>query len=418
MIQLRIKKATEYVVLIGVMLLVAVPIHAQWVNTNLPSSNIVTSLLTTGAADLYVATEGGEVFLNSVPLISWVNRSSGLPTGIGLRKFAYGVVGGGFNVLISSDRGVFGTTNNGVSWRLVGERLRDSSITMIYYDGGTLIAGTSTGGLYTFGGLDFQAMIIPRAPSASAIRLYYVPAGGAALLGTDIGLYRYNQAAQVWAPLTTFTTPSIPINALFDFNALYVATQGSGIYKSTDRGVSWTAVNTGLTGDALIVKSMSNSGSAILAATNDGVYRSTNDGASWTRMNQGLPPFLFVSSSVRILSDVFIGTAQGVWRRDSQNFLSVPQQLAAKAASFALEQNYPNPFNPTTGIRYQVSGTSDVRLEVFDMLGRKVSTLVNERQAAGAYQVSFNAANLSSGVYFYKLQAGSFTETRKMMLIK
>jgi hypothetical protein len=85
---------------------------------------------------------------------------------------------------------------------------------------------------------------------------------------------------------------------------------------------------------------------------------------------------------------------------------------------FALEQNYPNPFNPSTGIRYQVSRVSDVRLEVFDMLGRKVSTLVNERQSAGSYEVSFNAAGLASGVYFYKLSAGSFVQTKKMLLVK
>jgi hypothetical protein len=97
----------------------------------------------------------------------------------------------------------------------------------------------------------------------------------------------------------------------------------------------------------------------------------------------------------------------------------------SKPAAFALEQNYPNPFNPSTEIRYQVSGASEVRLEVFDMLGRKVSTLVNERQSTGAYQVNFKAASLASGLYFYRIdvrssgsQAGSFVATKKMMLVK
>jgi hypothetical protein len=89
---------------------------------------------------------------------------------------------------------------------------------------------------------------------------------------------------------------------------------------------------------------------------------------------------------------------------------------------FALEQNYPNPFNPSTGIRYQVSGTSEVRLEVFDMLGRKVAMLVNEQKASGTYTATFNAAGLASGMYFYKLQAtspsGNFVATKKMMLVK
>jgi hypothetical protein len=100
------------------------------------------------------------------------------------------------------------------------------------------------------------------------------------------------------------------------------------------------------------------------------------------------------------------------------NPMSVSAMTAAKPSRFALEQNYPNPFNPSTGIRYQVAAVSDVRLEVFDMLGRKVATLVNMRQGAGQYTVRFDGAALSSGVYFYTLRAGSFSETRKMMLVK
>ncbi|MFN3345045.1 MAG: T9SS type A sorting domain-containing protein, partial [Chloroherpetonaceae bacterium] len=89
-----------------------------------------------------------------------------------------------------------------------------------------------------------------------------------------------------------------------------------------------------------------------------------------------------------------------------------------KPTTFKLSQNYPNPFNPTTTITYQLASSSDVKLEVFDVLGRKVATLVNARQNAGEHSVNFNATNLASGVYFYRLQAGSFVETKKMMLVK
>ncbi len=86
--------------------------------------------------------------------------------------------------------------------------------------------------------------------------------------------------------------------------------------------------------------------------------------------------------------------------------------------TFLLEQNYPNPFNPSTTIRYQLPVASEVKLEVYDVLGKKVAKLVNERQAAGVYQVIWNANGLSSGTYFYRLQAGQFVQTRKMMLVK
>ncbi len=87
-------------------------------------------------------------------------------------------------------------------------------------------------------------------------------------------------------------------------------------------------------------------------------------------------------------------------------------------AGFVLEQNYPNPFNPSTVIGYQLPAKSAVVLKVVDLLGREVATLVNQIQQAGTYDVRFGGGNLPSGVYFYRLQAGSCSATKKLLLLK
>ena len=86
--------------------------------------------------------------------------------------------------------------------------------------------------------------------------------------------------------------------------------------------------------------------------------------------------------------------------------------------SFNLFNNYPNPFNPSTVIRYELPENSNVTITVFDVIGNEVATLVNELKPAGSYEVNFNGRNLSSGVYYYRLKAGSFIETKKFVLIK
>jgi hypothetical protein len=94
------------------------------------------------------------------------------------------------------------------------------------------------------------------------------------------------------------------------------------------------------------------------------------------------------------------------------------QHSLTDSKSFTLMQNYPNPFNPTTVIAYNLPTVSNVTLKVYDILGKEVKTLVNNSQLAGLHSVIFNASNLTSGVYFYRLQAGSFTETKKFVLLK
>ena len=87
-------------------------------------------------------------------------------------------------------------------------------------------------------------------------------------------------------------------------------------------------------------------------------------------------------------------------------------------ASYSLSQNYPNPFNPVTKIRYDLPRAGVVRLVVYDVMGREVEMLVNERQAAGSYEAVWDGTRFASGVYFYRLTADGYSEPRKMLMIK
>jgi len=92
--------------------------------------------------------------------------------------------------------------------------------------------------------------------------------------------------------------------------------------------------------------------------------------------------------------------------------------IQAKVNEFKLYQNYPNPFNPSTKIGFRISDFGLINLKIYDVLGREVTTLVNEEKPAGTFEVTWNAVNVPSGVYFYQLKAGSYTATKKLLLLK
>jgi hypothetical protein len=146
-----------------------------------------------------------------------------------------------------------------------------------------------------------------------------------------------------------------------------------------------------------------------------GVYRSTDDGANWTAVNSGLTNLNVGSLAVSPKGTVFAVTDSGLFR--SVRSTTAVRELSADAPrSFALDQNYPNPFNPSTTIGYSLPHRSHVTLSVFNTLGQHVATLVNGDIDAGYHSVQYDGSSLSSGVYFYRLQGEGFTETKKFLL--
>lgn len=115
---------------------------------------------------------------------------------------------------------------------------------------------------------------------------------------------------------------------------------------------------------------------------------------------------------------IFVGGGGTILKADISNLTSVPESKEVIATRYKLEQNYPNPFNPQTLIKYSVPLTCHVTLTVFDLLGREIITLIDEEKNPGIYEVEFKDNNYVSGIYFYKIHAGEFVQTKKMLLLK
>jgi hypothetical protein len=169
---------------------------------------------------------------------------------------------------------------------------------------------------------------------------------------------------------------------------------------------------------------------------NTDVYmaRSTDGGTTWINERVSASPFAPTSGTffgdynnitaangrVRPMWTRLTGSGLSVWTALIDFPIGINPISSRIPQSFSLHQNYPNPFNPSTKIRYDIPKRSsgETTLKVYDQLGREIATLVNEKLSPGSYEINWDAADFASGVYYYKLVSGSFTETKKMMLVK
>jgi ligand-binding sensor domain-containing protein len=196
---------------------------------------------------------------------------------------------------------------------------------------------------------------------------------------------------------------------------IFAGTDTSGAYSSDDLGVNWNRIPS-ISGKGVTCFLVNNPTMYFAGTSDSGAFASTDRGWSWHSVNNGLTESSTMSLDVDQQEHLYAGTSKGLFK--STGIVTRIDEKGRVPSSFSLFQNYPNPFNPTTVINYQLSVNSEVTLKIYDVLGRLVNTLIEERQTAGARSVAFNASNLSSGIYFYRLAAGSYVETKKMILIK
>lgn len=232
------------------------------------------------------------------------------------------------------------------------------------------------------------------------------------------GFLRSNDSGRTWESTGRLGNYVVLINDFIKSDGeLLAAAEGTGIYVSTDNGSSWIGSNYGMPGGNNSVSALIKHNDLLYAD----LYVSENNGLSWTMVQTGIEnePVRAVTALQAHDDFLFAGTSElGVIKR-SLNAEAVPiTDEPETVSSFELHQNYPNPFNPATTITFSIKEKAFVTLKVYDVTGREVAVLVSDNMPAGTYNRIWNAGRLASGIYFYKLTAGSFTQTRKLTLLK
>ncbi len=236
------------------------------------------------------------------------------------------------------------------------------------------------------------------------------------------GAFRSTTLGLTWTPIDSGLPQNPYVYSLNSIGNTLLACVWQGIYRSNNNGDNWVFASTGLPIDSGAYSSsiiLLTLDTQLIAGSIYGVYVSTNMGANWNSANTGLVGNALNIQSLTVCgNNLVVTTKDGLWERPLAELLSVKNMNNIVPQEFSLSQNFPNPFNPSTVISYQLPASTLVTLKVYDELGRLVRTLVEDRQTAGTHSVTFNASNLSSGIYFYRLTAGSFVQTKKLMLLK
>ena len=194
-----------------------------------------------------------------------------------------------------------------------------------------------------------------------------------------------------------------------------------GVYKTTDFGSTWDSIGNVNSSNDIYTVEFADEYNGWCGGQNGVIYRSTDGGESWLQQvtthqfNNGFIRSIYAYDDSILWAVGNLGKILFTTTGGTTSILQSGNEIPDK---FSVEQNYPNPFNPTTKIKFDLPKREFVTLKVYDISGREVAILLNDFKNAGSYIAEFDATHLSSGVYFYTIIAGSFKETKRMVLIK
>jgi len=410
---------THFIFLALVIILQCPIASAQWVHTNGPTGVDIRCIALNGP-NLFAGTYGSGVYLSTDTGASWTAVNTGLLP----YRYINTLAVDGANLYAGTTGGIFVSTNNGTSWS-AATGVTGMDVHAFAVSGANLLAGTWDYGAFlsTDNGTTWTA--VNTGLPQDLLTVHSLAASGTILFaGTEFGVFVSTNNGTGWTAACTGLTNDYILSLAVSGTNLFAGTY-EGVFLSTDYGTCWTQVNSGVPidihGDYPLVRALAVYGSNVFAGTDgEGVFLSTDNGTSWTEVSTGLPD-RYIGELAVDDANIYSGSnGSGVWLRPLSEMIptSVGEPSREISSAFRLEQNYPNPFNPNSEIRYQISEFRHVKLAVYDLLGREVAVLVNERKAPGSYTAQFNASGLASGVYFCRIQVGNFLQSKEMLVIK
>jgi M6 family metalloprotease-like protein len=352
-------------------------------------------------------TNGGE---------TWTSQTSGTTENLYGVSFADANTG----TAVGLNGTILRTTNGGETWSSQSSGTTDNLFSVSVFDVNTATAVTGTGTILHTTDNWATCTSQPSGTTNGLRGLSFTDANRGTAVGFNGTILRTTNGGEMWTSQTSGTTNNLYGVCFTDANTGTAVGLNGTILRTTNGGDTWTSQTSGRTNNLYSVSfTDANTGTAV--GLNGTILRTTNGGETWTSQSSGITKYLYGVSFTGANTGTAVGgggtilctTTGGVtWAEDKDKKTDdVPTR-------YTLSQNYPNPFNPTTVIEYQIPNQSFVTLKIFDLLGREVATLVNERKDAGTYSVQWNASGFSSGIYFYRLEANEKRDIKKMVLMK